>query len=346
MIKITMFSQAEKVSGQGVGSAYSELMKTLKKNFSDTLEIKVNTYGKSDISHYHTINPTFYFSTFFKKSRGVRVGYVHFLPETLEGSITLAKPFKAVFDKYLMSFYKRMDQLVVVNPDFINKLEALGVSREKVAYIPNFVSTDVFFKMSDTDKQAFRRDKLIEEEKFVVLGVGQIQKRKGVDDFIELAKRNPDIQFIWAGGFSFGKITDGYDEYKEIYDNPPANLLFTGIIDREEIVGYYNIANVFLLPSFSELFPVSVLEAFNCETPVMLRHLDLYTGILGDSYLKAEDAEQMDQLLKEYAGNPEKLEEYRVRSKEAAAYYSEEHTSKRWLEYYSHLVGKEVFEND
>ena len=36
-------------------------------------------------------------------------------------------------------------------------------------------------------------------------GDGQVQERKGVDDFITLAQMNPEIEFIWAGGFSFAK---------------------------------------------------------------------------------------------------------------------------------------------
>ncbi|STY44477.1 Uncharacterised protein [Listeria grayi] len=49
----------------------------------------------------------------------------------------------------------------------------------------------------------------------MVLGSGQVQHRKGVMDFIETAKQLPDVQFIWAGGFSFGMITSGYEELKK-----------------------------------------------------------------------------------------------------------------------------------
>lgn len=54
----------------------------------------------------------------------------------------------------------------------------------------------------------------IAQQRFVVVGSGQIQERKGVFDFIQLAEQNPDVQFIWAGGFSFGRITDGYAALK------------------------------------------------------------------------------------------------------------------------------------
>ncbi len=66
-------------------------------------------------------------------------------------------------------------------------------------------------------------------DKFVIVGDGQVQERKGVDDFVKLAEANPSIQFIWAGGFSFGKMTDGYAHFKKLIDNPPKNLKFTGI---------------------------------------------------------------------------------------------------------------------
>ena len=39
------------------------------------------------------------------------------------------------------------------------------------------------------------------EDQFVVIGAGQVQKRKGIDDFIRLAEELPEITFIWAGGF-------------------------------------------------------------------------------------------------------------------------------------------------
>ena len=64
MLKITMFSSADKVAGQGVGSAYLELVHLLESNFQDEFDIAINEYRPSTISHYHTIDPRFYLSTF------------------------------------------------------------------------------------------------------------------------------------------------------------------------------------------------------------------------------------------------------------------------------------------
>jgi 1,2-diacylglycerol-3-alpha-glucose alpha-1,2-galactosyltransferase len=333
-----MLSSADKVAGQGVGSAYLELIKMLKENASDSLTIKINSWKKSNITHYHTIEPLYYFSTFFKFYTGVKVGYVHFLPETLDGSIKLPKFIFAIFKRYVISFYKKMDHLVVVNPNFIDKLEACGLNRQKVTYIPNFVSKEKWYELSMDEKKSLKDRLKIARDKFIVLGAGQVQKRKGVDDFVALALKNLDVQFIWTGGFSFGKITAGFERYKEIVDHPPKNLIFTGTISREEMMQYYNIADLFLLPSFNELFPMSILEAASCKTPVMLRDLALYHHILEGKYLPVQNLEDMNKKLREILNNRKILAKYQKKAEEISNQYSEGALYKIWKNFYKSLL--------
>lgn len=333
MLKITMYSSADKVAGQGVGSAYLELMHLLKTNFKGEFDIAVNQYRTSDISHYHTIDLPFWFSTFSKK-RGRKIGYVHFLPETLEGSLKIPQPFRGIFYRYVIAFYKRMDHLVVVNPSFIDKLVAYGIPRSKITYIPNFVDDAKFHPVDELEKRRLKTKWGIAQQRFVVVGSGQIQERKGVFDFIQLAEQNPDVQFIWAGGFSFGRITDGYAALKKIVDNPPANLKFPGIVSRQEIAELDNIADLFLLPSYNELFPMSVLEAFSCGTPVMLRDLDLYHSIIQGYYEPAKDVDEMQQKLDWLQKTPARLAELKMAVHTASRQYSKSHLAKVWHQFY------------
>lgn len=338
-----MFSTATKVKGQGVGSAYTELVRLLKERFSAEFKIEINNYKDSvDITHYHTINPTFYLSTFSKK-RGRKIGYVHFLPETLEGSLKIPTPFRQIFYKYIISFYKRMDEIVVVNPTFIPKLEKYGIKKERITYIPNFVSKAEFHQVNASDKVALRSSYGYEQKRFTIVCTGQVQTRKGVLDFIKLAKQNPEFQFIWVGGFSFGSMTDGYEELKKVVDNPPKNLSFPGIVDRTSLVDYYNLADVFLLPSYNELFPMSVLEAFSCGIPVVLRNLELYQKIIGKYYLPAQNELEMNEILNNLANSPEMIEKYQAKAVEASDYYSEDHLATIWHQFYldQAQVGKE-----
>ena len=335
-IKINMFSSADKVKGQGVGSAYDELIRLLKVHFPKEIKVCINKFDKSDISHYHTIDPRFFVSTFSKK-RGVKVGYVHFLPETIEGSLNIPQPFRFLFFKYLISFYKRMDQIVVVNPTFIPKLVNYGILKDKITYIPNFVRKEEFYEYSPKEKQIVK-EKLGIRKAFTVLGIGQVQERKGVKDFIKLAKNNPDKMFIWAGGFSFGRMTDGYKELKKVVDNPPKNLKFVGIVPREQLVDYYNACDLFLLPSFNELFPMSVLEAFSCGVPVMLRDLDLYHSIIKGLYYPTKNFDEMNEGINKFSTSQELISKFKLLSSKASHEYSEDHLAQIWLDYYKSLI--------
>ena len=339
-IRINMLSQATSVDGQGVASAYLEQL-ALVKECDDIFEVEVNSpKGNFDIYHMHTVNPT-YRLRFNKKH--VNVAYVHFIPSTLDGSIKMPKLIFGVFKKYVISTYRKADEIVVVNPSFIPPLVDLGIAKENITYIPNFVDHEKFYKISDEQRAELRKKYDIPLDKFVVMGCGQVQTRKGVLDFVEAARRNPDKEFVWAGGFSFGKMTDGYKELKAIMDNPPANVKFLGIVPRGEMNNIFNLCDMLFMPSLSELFPMSILEAVNSYKPVLLRDLDLYEEILfkdKECYAYGTNPDEFDAEIKKLASDKKYYEKYSKGSKVISDFYSKEHVKNIWREYYPRILEK------
>ena len=335
---INMMSKAYTVKGQGVSSAYDEQVTLLKNGLADKYTISENKLVPADITHYHTVNPEFFLSLPFVKRNGVTVGYVHFLPETLENSLKLPPPAKKIFYKYLISFYRHMDYLVTVNPCFIDKLAAYGIDRKKITYIPNFVCGDQFYPMESYKKQPLREQYGLDKDKFTVVCAGQLQRRKGIFDFVECAKKLPEMQFIWAGGFSFGHISDGYEEIKKIVDNPPENLKFLGIIEREKMNEIYNMGDVLFLASYEELFPMTILEAMNCKLPILLRDVQLYENILFDYYLKAKDVDGFVSVLKRLAQDPAYLKQAQESSWRGHEFYNKDHVLTMWDNFYSEVM--------
>ncbi|WP_234123533.1 glycosyltransferase family 4 protein [Clostridium hydrogenum] len=336
MPTINMLSSAEKVKGQGVLSAYIEQVNLVKKGLIN-YDVKINKFKFSDIMHYHTIDLKFFLSIPFAKMLGTTVAYVHFVPETVDNSLNLPSFAKAVFYKYIIWFYKSVDHLVVVNPYFIDILKDYGIPENKITYIPNFVSDDNFYKY-DESKRLSLKDKFgISKDKFVVLGVGQVQTRKGIYDFIETAKKQPDVQFVWAGGFSFGAITDGYAELKKVVENPPDNVKFLGIIDRSEMNDLYNIADIMFLPSFSELFPMSVLEALSLKIPVLLRDLDIYKNILFNYYLKGSSVDDFSNIIEKSKSDSYFYSKWCKQSELCHKFYSKDYILNKWKNFYSEV---------
>ncbi len=342
-IKINMLSKADSVEGQGVGSAYLEQVGLLREGASDVFDIVINDKNDADIVHVHSINPNFYFK--MKNTKGVSVCYVHFLPHTLDGSIKLPKPIFNIFKKYVIKFYNNADHLVVVNPIFIKDLEKYNIKREKITYIPNYVSKDNFYKKSKKEKDNIRSELGISKDSFVVLGVGQIQTRKGVLDFVSVAKSLPDITFVWCGGFSFGKITDGYDELKQVYENPPSNLKFLGIVPRDKMNDMFNMADLLFMPSYNELFPMAILEAVNIGIPLLLRDLDLYEDILFKKYLSGNNNDEFVLCIKKLSSDLKFYQKYSKLSDEISDYYSKENILKIWIKFYQDIL-KEKDKNE
>ena len=333
-LRINMLSSSEKVAGQGVSGAYRELVHLLQRDAKEELIVTENLPIEADITHFHTIDFPYYLSTFQKKRSGRKIGYVHFLPDTLEGSLKIPFFLKGIVKRYVFSFYNRMEHLVVVNPMFIEDLVAAGIPREKVTYIPNFVNKEKWHPLPKEEVLRLREDLGLDQHQFIVVGAGQVQKRKGIDDFIHLAEELPQITFIWAGGFSFGGMTDGYEKYKKMMENPPKNLLFPGIVTPERMRELYSLADIFLLPSYNELFPMTILEAASCDAPIMLRDLDLYKVILEGNYHATADKDEMKQSILEYQKNPDSLKELKEKAKKISREYSEEHLLQIWLEFY------------
>lgn len=334
-LTINMLHMTNQPQGQGVSSATKEQINLLKEMTQDVFIITENSKKDGDINHFHQIDPFMYLR--IKNSDTISVMHVHFLPETLEGSIKFPKPIMEMFKMYFLDFYKSADYLVVVNPIFIEPLTTFGITPDRIKYIPNYVSKKDFYKLPESEILATKEEFNLDPHKFTVLGVGQVQTRKGVLDFVEVAKRLPDLQFVWAGGFSFGAITDGYKELKEVVENPPSNVTFTNIIPREQMNHMFNMADCLFMPSYNELFPMAILEASNVEVPMVLRDLDLYEDILFHKYFKGSNNDEFVDLLSKLSSDPDMFKQAQEYSKYISDYYSKENVSAQWVEFYQQI---------
>lgn len=115
-------------------------------------------------------------------------------------------------------------------------------------------------------------------DKIVVLGLAAPWvPRKGYDDMIRMSE-DKDFQVVMVGVSA---------EQKEV---SPKNIIsVTRTSNQQELVEYYNIADVFVNPSYSDNFPTTNLEALACGTPVITYRtggspeaVDESTGIVVD----------------------------------------------------------------
>ncbi|MFH1428946.1 MAG: glycosyltransferase family 4 protein, partial [Candidatus Margulisiibacteriota bacterium] len=159
-------------------------------------------------------------------------------------------------------------------------------------------------------RAAIRKKYDIGPDEKVALCVGQIQPRKGVEDFLKTAENLPDVKFVWVGGRPYGRLTEEYDKMTKLVDNAPKNVIFAGIIKFEDMPLYYAAADIYFMPSYQENFAFATIEAASVKLPLVTRDNSEYPGTLFEHYLKAHDAEGFTSEIKKLSTDQAFYKEY------------------------------------
>nr|MCR5491802.1 glycosyltransferase [Bacilli bacterium] len=142
-----------------------------------------------------------------------------------------------------------------------------------------------------------------EGERFV-MGVGMLFPRKGLLDFIEVAKSFPDVKFIW-----FGDLKPLFTQLRILraIKHRPPNVIMAGYCEGDLIKGAYQSASAMFFPSYEENEGIVVLEALASRCPILLRDIEVYRSWLkeGLNCRKANDNEGFIKELKDLLDNGE-----------------------------------------
>jgi len=164
-----------------------------------------------------------------------------------------------------------------------------GLPEKKLQVQSNAVDLKKFYV--DEGKRQTGRAKF-NLQKMTVGTVGQVNPRKGVDTFLELAGKFTDNQFLWVGNFFSPLLV------KPLHKNPPANVKFTGYV--EDILEGFNALDIFIFPSYEENQGMVILEAAAVGLPILVRDIPAYSHWLvhGQNCLKAKNNQEFESYLK------------------------------------------------
>jgi glycosyltransferase involved in cell wall biosynthesis len=123
----------------------------------------------------------------------------------------------------------------------------------------------------DFDRSALRAKLGIANDKTVVLTVGQFVDRKGRWPYLEaiahLSKKRSDIACIWLTP-QFPSESD-LERVHTYETNDTFRLILSSQIgsSREEVIKFFRIGDLFVLPSYIEGVPIALLEAMSLGLP-------------------------------------------------------------------------------
>jgi len=152
----------------------------------------------------------------------------------------------------------------------------MGVPEEKMVFLPEGLELTIPQNVEEV-RETMRRELAISSDEKLIIFTGRLVPVKGIDLLIRAFKilhnRYPNCKLLIVG--------DG--PYRRFYESQSGELLnkaiiFTGLVEPEKVVRFLLAADVFVLPSFSEGIPSSLLEACFCGLPCIATN----TGAIPD----------------------------------------------------------------
>lgn len=269
-------------TGHGVHTAFLQTLAALRQAGCD---VRVNAGAGCDIVHIQTMGLKSLYMLLRTRERAVVTA--HIVPASMVGSFALAPIWLPIGEFYMRTFYAFADEVLAVSPEVVEGLRKMGVSAP-VRFVPNAIEVEHFRPRPEWRDEMRARLGITAEER-VVLCAGQVQPRKGVDAFVDAAREMPDVRFIWVGGMPFKAVTAGYRQMEHAKATAPANCTFVGDVPYEDMPKYYAAADCLFFPSKQETFGLAIIEAAAAGLPLVLRDIDTYRPLFGDSYLAGDE---------------------------------------------------------
>ncbi|MDU5561396.1 MAG: glycosyltransferase, partial [Streptococcus parasanguinis] len=106
-------------------------------------------------------------------------------------------------------------------------------------------------------------------------------KRKGIEDFVEVARRMPDVRSIWLG--SINKWIIPRKIRRLVEKDHPSNVEFPGYFKGAVFQGAMTGSDAFFFPSYEETEGIVVLEALASHQHTVLRDIPVYNGWIDET---------------------------------------------------------------
>lgn len=172
---------------------------------------------------------------------------------------------------------KYTDQQICINKEDYCRAKTFYAKR--VDYIPSVgIDLKKIPQLTEQQIREKRRELRVPDEKTILLSAGELIRRKNHESVIRaIAKlQDPLIVYVIAGHGELDQ--DLHALVKNL--NVGEQVIFAGY--RFDILELYQIADLYIFPSYQEGLPMALLEAMSCGLPVVCSEIRGSTDLLGE----------------------------------------------------------------
>lgn len=167
--------------------------------------------------------------------------------------------------EYIKWFYQRCEKVYVPTNEYINILDERGYDIRKLSPLRRGIDHALFTPERRSKKKL--KALYAVEDGYNFLYSGRISHEKNIsymlEVFEEVLKEEEECNLILCGnGPAYDELSRKYASNKRVH--------FTGRLPREELATLYASSDLFLFPSLTDTFGMSVLEAQSCGLPALV----------------------------------------------------------------------------
>lgn len=289
-MKVLLYTEGLKtISKSGLGKAIKHQMRALEEN---NIDYTTDINDDFDILHINFYGPKSYLFAKKAKKDGKKIVYhAHSTEEDFRNSFIGSNLVSVPFKQWLIKCYSLGDRIITPTPYSKRLLEGYGID-VPITALSNGVDTN-FFKRNEKAGKKFRKKYNIKDDEKVIIGVGLYIERKGILDFVELAKRLPEYKFIW---FGHSPLAASPAKVRKAVNTELENLTFPGYVEPTELIGAYSGCDLFIFPTLEETEGIPILEACSMKTKAIIRDIGVFEDWLEDNVnvYKAKDIDDFE----------------------------------------------------
>lgn len=270
-MKVCLYLEAENVVARsGFRTAFAQHVRALERI---GVPVTTDPTDSFDILHLHWFGPrSLYYLKKAKQQGKIVIAHAHSIGAyDFKDSFTLSNTFAPLYEKYLNYFYEKSDAIFTPSQHAKRLLQAQGITKP-IYVVSNGVDLERFRFDAQAREEYRRRFKL---RRFTVFSAGNVIPRKGVLDFLEVARRLPHFDFIWFG-HTWSRLLAFDSEMHQALDERPPNAKLPGFI--EETPGAFSAGDLLFYPSYGETHGLVLFEAAALRRPILVRDLPEYTA--------------------------------------------------------------------
>ena len=295
-MKVLLYTEGlKKIGKSGLGKAVKHQIRALEDNGIE-YSLDPKDIDTCDIVHINFYGIKSYRLAKKAHKLGKKVVYhAHSTEEDFKNSFILSNQVSKIFKWWISKCYRLGD--VIITPTEYSKRLLEGYNLNKDIYaISNGLDTR-FFERDNIWAREFRKYYHYKEYDKVIMGVGLYLKRKGILDFVELAKRMPEYKFIWFGYLDLKYVPK---EIKDAVNTHLPNLKFAGYVEPIYLRKAYSGADLYLFPTLEETEGIPILEAM-CECiPTLVRDIPVFEEYKNNiDVYKAKDIDEFEVKIKD-----------------------------------------------